>query len=886
MIDNFDIKLVSSDGTETTLTSEDVVQVDSASFTDITQTGELHLKLNCEHGKFLTSAPLLEDWMKIKMMFKDQFGNTQSRIYEVQSYIESADDNSVSVTVIALSREYHLTQINFGQQFYQGNAYDVVKELINEYNTNKGPLQVTIDKHNDQAFNQLPQTNLYNYQFTTNEIPYKDGLMVVMNTTNLPIGAGGYGDYFALVFEDDPADDSKMIFKAFVSGSIPTPIPVFEQSSQRPIQSVVTRKEVPDATVVHVKAHPQAGTLPIDLSVFQGILEQFNLLPDYIANREYKKGERVKYIDKRYEARIDTTDNPLLTTSWKVIEAKDVLGSRQYSPWTADKEAVFRCAMANPTGTHDKDPTINTNDYPDDSFVQCWDANMTIRTPRLWRDWCDVKYQSPNNIPTAWERDGQFYRTFRCLCVGSCELFGYSGISDAIMQYDGNKWQIYRELTLANTEGPDGITRTGGDEIAVISEGIVYATVLDSFNQKTISEGTEARDCFHPMMFTENTLGVNSDIPSASGTYGDNSAVSIWSKYDISLTAPSEASRFFGVGWCAPLFRAPYPNNTLNSIDEETGDLYKQETLRLENMSYTHSGKTSFIHKESEDLLVIQALEFAFNFEVWAYSIFPPTGIWRRLNMGDIKFAAFVYDSNGNTTKVPITLPVTNSWLTISVPLPPPIWRPTDPIRSWSNTEVFEKDAEQLQYFETRNVKMIGLQLEEMYDTHGRYHYRQLGFEPLNSFQYSQLYNVFGVNPADPIYPRLGDKIALKGSIDALRFTKQLMVITNKSTQRLIQGRAVKEPSIINYPQAQAYADAQHDIVTFPYHEYTITMQGRCDLSVGQSIYYRNPDIVREGDSGDNTVKLMVIKIIHSYNSGGNGKGFQTDLIAIKRIPT
>ena len=64
----------------------------------------------------------------------------------------------------------------------------MVKELINEYNTNKGPLQVTIDKHNDQAFNQLPQTNLYNYQFTTNEIPYKDGLMVVMNTTNLPIG--------------------------------------------------------------------------------------------------------------------------------------------------------------------------------------------------------------------------------------------------------------------------------------------------------------------------------------------------------------------------------------------------------------------------------------------------------------------------------------------------------------------------------------------------------------------------------------------------------------------------------------------------------------------------------------------------------------------------
>ena len=149
----------------------------------------------------------------------------------------------------------------------------------------------------------------------------------------------------------------------------------------------------------------------------------------------------------------------LLTTSWKVIEAKDVLGSRQYSPWTADKEAVFRCAMANPTGTHDKDPTINTNDYPDDSFVQCWDANMTIRTPRLWRDWCDVKYQSPNNIPTAWKRDGQFYRTFRCLCVGSCELFGYSGISDAILTMA--TLGRYTESLLLPIPRDLGITRTG-----------------------------------------------------------------------------------------------------------------------------------------------------------------------------------------------------------------------------------------------------------------------------------------------------------------------------------------------------------------------------------------------------------------------------------------
>ena len=49
----------------------------------------------------------------------------------------------------------------------------------------------------------------------------------------MPIGAGGYGDYFALVFEDDPADDSKMIFKAFVSGSIPVGIPALNKAVVR-----------------------------------------------------------------------------------------------------------------------------------------------------------------------------------------------------------------------------------------------------------------------------------------------------------------------------------------------------------------------------------------------------------------------------------------------------------------------------------------------------------------------------------------------------------------------------------------------------------------------------------------------------------------------------
>ena len=680
MIDNFDIKLISSDGTETTLTSEDVVQVDSASFTDITQTGELHLKLNCEHGKFLTSAPLLEDWMKIKVVFKDQFGNTQSRIYEIQSYIESADDNSVAVTIIALSREYHLTQINFGQQFYQGNAYDVVKELINEYNTNKGPLQVTIDKHNDNTSNQLPQTNLYNYQFTTNEVPYKDGLMVVMNTTNLPIGAGGYGDYFALVFEDDPADDDKMIFKAFVSGSIPDPIPIFEQSSQRPIQSVVTRKEVPDATVVHVKAHPEAGTFPVDLSIFQGILEQFALLPDYVAGREYKKGERVKYGVKRYEAKVDTNSVPTTAASWDAIVESDVLGAIQYSPWTADKAYPFKNMMGKPDGVIDFSNDRFT--IPNFTYVQAWDANMCIRTPDLWRDWVDYVSNDPSSIPANWKRGGQFYRTFKVLCVFSCANFGFPNETNAILQYSDDGWKIYRRLKQAGEVGDDGITRGQGDEVAIIQMAEIWKYRDGAITPYTVAG---AHDCFHPVEGLQNATGIMHDIPNGNGgTYGDNSAVLVGTEYQTkTIVFDTSNSSYYGVGWWSPLFRAPYPNYG-GGISEDVGDLYHPETLRLENMSYTHSGKTSFIHKESEDLLVIQAISFAFRFDVWYRTDFSPVidpdDKFVKSFMGDVRFAIFGYDSNG-TMKTPYTLPTTFTYQDVTIPLPFSTYRPVRPIR-------------------------------------------------------------------------------------------------------------------------------------------------------------------------------------------------------------
>ena len=159
MADNYKVELLSEDySTTTLLTDEDVISIDRAGFSDITTASQLYIRLNCRNGKFLTAAPLILDWHKIKVTFTDPSGNSISRIYEVQTKIKSDDEDGATATFIGLSRDYHLTQLKFGGTFLQTNSFEIVKELIAQYNTNKGSLQVLITKHDDVLYNKLPKS--------------------------------------------------------------------------------------------------------------------------------------------------------------------------------------------------------------------------------------------------------------------------------------------------------------------------------------------------------------------------------------------------------------------------------------------------------------------------------------------------------------------------------------------------------------------------------------------------------------------------------------------------------------------------------------------------------------------------------------------------------
>lgn len=875
MADNYKVELLSEDySTTTLLTDEDVISIDRAGFSDITTASQLHIRLNCRNGKFLTTAPLILDWHKIKVTFTDPSGNSISRIYEVQTKIKSDDEDGATAIFIGLSRDYHLTQLKFGGTFLQTNSFEIVKELIAQYNTNKGSLQVLITKHDNVLYNKLPKSTYYNYEFTTTEIPYKDGMTVILNTTNLPVGGGGFGDYFAMVFEDDPDNDQQMILNAFIIGSKPTAdadIPVFEKTLTSAIESIVAEQTVPEGTIVYLKGDPQSGSLPIEFAKFRDRLQIYSLLPEWINGIEYKKGQLASYNKKKYRVTADTTTNAPTGGDWEEISITDYVGNLDPSPWTMDKAGPFKNMMGN---------SESVAAYPSFESLMMWDANLVLRTPAIWRDWADVLASNPANA-SEYQKDGQFPQGFRILCIGVGTSFGFPLQLRTIYEWHGSRWRIYREL-LHGTIDPEGTTRTQGDECAVLELGKVYKyfekdgiTTVQDFSDQPLGN-----DCFHPINIVTSDDGIYSKIPkSGGGTYGTKSAIRINTQYVIPPLSWTPISgtyaSYYAYGLWIPLFIAPYPNNTKNNIQESVGALYKPDALSIQNLKYTHGGKTSFVHKESEDFLELRTLSMGFKLDWFRKSPDDTSPI--SVNAANIKMSAYAYNYTGGVAKTAVDIPITGSYVPLDIALPPSAYASIDPKRTGEQV-LSPKEAADTTFFESHNIKMIGLQIEEVYDEYGRY----------SPFSFVDL-AIIGRNRftgGDLRYGNILDTITLIAYIDALRFTKQLLVISGDVSKRRIQGRPIKDPSLINYAQGEAYIGAQKEIVQHPYDEYTITGPGRCDISIGQSIYVKSELLVSESDKAGETniVKLAVTNVEQKYNAGGNGKGHQTVITAIKRI--
>ena len=180
----------------------------------------------------------------------------------------------------------------------------------------------------------------------------------------------------------------------------------------RPISYTEVR-EPPSATVIIVEGQEGAGTIPPQIGLFRGYVEEWNNLPEWQNNVAYKPGAFVRHEGRWYEALANSAANlnqePVSggSTFWadtfltRYMHAQGEGGGAeinaqnkyQYSPWTEDKATSgARNFMGNPGGA------LGTG-------VACPDMNLVIRDDVLtaggrgWRTWADCRARSVEQIP-------------------------------------------------------------------------------------------------------------------------------------------------------------------------------------------------------------------------------------------------------------------------------------------------------------------------------------------------------------------------------------------------------------------------------------------------------------------------------------------------------
>ena len=873
----------------TTDISSSVIAIEK--FTDV-GSGEINsatLILNARHGDFITNdsgnittpvTPILDEFDKIKISITDKNGDSYSRILEVDTLTpKKTIQEGIRLEVELLGQERCSQQTHFAKQFYYANAFEVTEDIVDKYNLTNGSAQVTIEKQSDTSYNELPKWTANNYDFGSSETVCYDGLMEVMDKLGTSVAGGGASDYFELAFDDHASDDSKIYIRAFSSGSKPSSsLTTLENVTTLPIYNTEGTIESKSGTVVIGKGAENFGTFPVNASEFVAWKEAYELAPKHQTGVTYPSGVRVQKSGVRYQSNTETSQTPP-HANWTIIYPYSLIGTDfRYSPYTK--------IGTSPSSFDGYKAWQNCGSAPDGTSGYtkkgCWDSNLVIQDEQYYRNWVDCKVtDNPNQIDDEYlfetsSGSGVFelYRGFRVLCTGSLSNFddpsgtALSGSAKPI-QYDGTGWNVIKE--------PDD-----DDQIAVIDLGKNYIYDSTTSTWSDDSGFDKGNDCFHVYDDMNNFDGVatldNNNASSDDDTYGKNSAVESVYEFNPWVVALGQIAlvdtvNFYSIGsWIN--FRFPFPSNSFNSqtIGEfyggvgKSGQGYEPTTFDPTNMHLLPDGESGFNQTNSNELGTCDALKFWIRLK-WYYMVGvdeTQTGIIS----GDYKMRCVCYDTDSNVVVQDFEISHDANWQEIVLPLSSfKTYRARASLRyGHAITNAIVPELEILNIFNWKNLRMIGIQLQEGYDAEGRY---------------------------DPSIARYGNpqrNIAtyrLKMSIDNFHFSKQLMATSGVDTARNIEPKFLERPFTTNLLQLQNDVETQEIIEKFRYQAFEIEGEGECDqnLKFGYSFYLKDDKLVNLSDSGANTIKLVAKRIEYTINgTDGSTGGFVRKILGVKRL--
>jgi hypothetical protein len=844
-------------------------------------TGEVKsakVKLNAINGKFVTATPVLVQFDKIKIVITDEDSTSYTQIYEIDRVIpikNSSEGNIVEIEL--LGQEHHLQKIDVSKQFYFANAFNVAKDISDFFNDVSGTAQPDIQNHDSASAgnNELPKWTYNTYQFGVSELKAYDALMQVVEGLGSSVANKGAGDFYELYFGSNVADTTKINFKAFVSGSLPTAGNEVIITDSTAVNEAPTEGGIDAVTGTLIKAWGAKGmgTLPQSVQDFAGELEAFLLIPYWVAGT-YPANSRVQLAGVTYQNTSggDTTGTPGVSGDWAVTNFYTIQGASSYSEWTKALKDEWQSSGSDPS-------TANEG-------KGCWDSNLVIDDGSQFQTWVIQRAYttavgaSTGQIPSNNLYSGtKFYRGFRVLVdsdiASLAGIFAENSGNDRfgkaydknVVQHNGGTAGTYLDWDVIHVA-------TSGEFIAVRQEGTIYKLVTTTWTNQTAA--VRGRHCFHKPDSVANVAGYN-NTPSdgAGGTYGDTSAVEWTYSYNI-LSSYNPATYYttndyYNTGaWLN--FSLPFPENSYFS--NTIGSLYGNNATKLEpvaldanNMHLTRSGNVGFNNTEAEDYGTIDGIQFWMKFK-WTDSV-------GTTNQGDFKMRCTMYDTSDNVVTQDFVIPFNDLWAFQKLPFSKfQAYRARTPI---ANANVlYLRDLEILNVFQWKNIKLISIQWQEVYNDMGQ-------FNPDLSRAWSGAFAGAGT---------------IRLAIDAFSFTKPLLAVTGVITDRVLEPPAMELPDVTNATQLKQIVNAQLEIEKFQHKEFTITTSGKININFGDTFFLTDSRMVNDDDTRRhncphtggtaNTIRLVAKRIVYSITKkpGTGAQSFLRTITGIKRIIT
>ena len=871
------------------------------------------------------TRPIIDQFSRFRLTMIDDDSVTYPRILITDTLLPQQSKRSQVMNVEFFGRERFLQKMKFPGHFFFIPLDELARRIVSFYNENRGSRQPRLVIDATEFL--IPGFAIGTFDFQGNTSCY-DALMAIISQLNLALSAQGAGDFYELLFEDDPANIDDLRILIMPQGSRRTTPVTGKAAGTRKILEV---KEPVDATIVVCEGQADTGSLPVDVSRWTSLIEEYRNFPAWNSRIAYEGGIRVTYQGQVYRSRMTSLAGTLPTdaNSWAEESLGTYIGGGfQYSPWTHDKASVYRTLTTNPAANFNVD--FNSPAFPD--------SNVVVRDVDFWRDGVDFRVRRVEDIPVSYRypiRPSGGTTPFQLGLYEGMRVLIDTGLGPNTGMFAGtdkNGNAFANGIAQLDRDGDWIVIRTPNpaaafphiqmqrfNEVMVrratpTADAGVYeydapfgSDENDPRARRSKSAGASALgwqkldttfwgyDCLHYPSEISCVPGLVEPVPEPfGGNFTDDSALRVVYEYGETQQTSDFWTLFLGLfgitslitaavqttldiltsretynyGWWATLFEVPFPPSD-HGISEDVGQLFGGTIDRMVpvlDLNNYNLTPTGKTGYGADD----------------AYGLGPLTGVHflfrfdiqigdvRFPFVGDLPFRLSVEDTESNVWISDIVQRHLGETQQIYVPFSGfSVYRARRPIGSGFDDvlqNILVPELSILEVFERRKVKRITLQLQTGYDSFGRYQPATL----------DNFIRGFASNLIDR-------RIRLIGDFDALSFTKKPIAIRSTGADELhLMSNTKQYPNVSNVEQLGKIAQAELDLAQHRKDTFSITTDGKCDIRPGDSVLLNEQDLVEDSDGGGR--KLAVRKVTYHIQTEDGTAGFDREISAYRRI--